>query len=463
MNIDNTTKECFRRGVKLLYKRKLSRIDLYGRILTLFFHQGKELRNGVFVPLLPPGNELPTFSQFRYWYKKMRDLTYSGAAYNSSHTFDVRGKVVQGQQLPNIPGPGYLFEIHVFAADIYLVSMLNRRRILGRPLIYLIIDVFSGLIVGMSISLEGPNRRGIMLAIENMACDKVAYCRGYGIHITEDDWPSHHLPKVLLANSPEFLLKNSDFLVNALDIEISIALPCRLDWKERFERCFPIYDMNDDMAIQWPQDSVHSLSEPERKSHRLDSCLTLNDFRRLVIDCIIEHNTAHHLSDEYLDAEMIADGVEPYPRDAWKWGIENRVGALRMYPEDVPIRTLPIEAEASVTSKGIRFIDDETTLMGCDWFDSEDLIAYQRGETISETQRHEMLTEHREARDRIIEKARSRISEVHENRTTEKEQDSELDVWGVHRQEDGVGEHSPRMFKGSVERFFAFYNMKTDH
>jgi hypothetical protein len=176
--------------------------------------------------------------------------------------------------------------------------MLNRRRILGRPLIYLIIDVFSGLIVGMSISLEGPNRRGIMLALENMACDKVAYCMGYGIHITEDDWPSHHLPKVLLANSPEFLLKNSDFLVNALDIEISIALPCRLDWKELFERCFPIYDMNDDMAIQWPLDSVHSLSEPERKSHRLDSFLTLNDFRRLVIDCIIEHNTAHHLSDE---------------------------------------------------------------------------------------------------------------------------------------------------------------------
>jgi len=515
MNIDDTTKEYFRRGIKLFYGRKLSRIDLYVSILTLFFHQGKELRNGVFVPLLPPIKELPTFNQFRYWYKNIRDLTYSGTAYSGSHTFDIRGKVDLGQQLPNIPGPGFLFEIHECIAGIYLVSVLNRLRILGRPVICLIIDVFSGVIVGMSVSLQGANQQGTMLALENMACDKVVYCRGYGIHISEDDWPSHLLPKTLLAKSSEFLHKNADFLVNTLDIQLSNAQPYRLDWKERFERCFPMYDVHDDMAI-------HSLPEPGRESHPLDSCLTLNDFRRLVIDCIIEHNTAHHLSDEYLDAEMIADGVEPYPREVWKWGIEHRVSRLRMCPTNVLNRALLIEAEASVTTKGINFrglnytcdnairnlwlehiskgtnvrltvpilfdprtpsciyvrsykdqplemcrllLEDETLFMGCDWFDSEDFIARQRGETVFETQHHKIRTELRETRDRIIEEAEtmSRISEVRENMTAEKERNREENVWDIQEHEDCVVEHSPRMFKGSVERFFAFNNMKLDH
>jgi putative transposase len=513
MNIDDTTKEYFRRGKKLFYGRKLSRIDLYGCILTLFFHKGKELRNGVFVPLLPPSNELPTFNQFRYWYKNLRDLTYSGAAYHGSHTFDVRSKVDQGQQLPNIPGPGFQFEIHEFIADIYLVSILNRLRILGRPVICLIIDVFSGVIVGMSVSLEGPNRQGTMLALENMACDKITYCKGYGVHITEDDWPSHHLPKTLLANSSEFLLKNADFLVNVLGIQISNAQPYRLDCKERFERCFPIYDLHDDMAI-------HSLPEQGRESHRLDNCLTLNDFRRLVIDCIIEHNTAHHLSDEYLDAEMIANGVEPYPRDAWKWGIEHRADALRTCPTDVLNRALLIEAKASVTTKGICFRglnytcdnaiqerwlehiskgmnerftvpiffdprtpghiyvrtnsdqplemcrlhhDNETLLIGCDWFEIEDIIAHQRGERVFETQRNKTPIEHREARDSIIEEARSWATEVRKNRSAEKERDREMTVWDTQEHEDCVVEHPSRIFKGTAEHFFASITRKLDH
>jgi putative transposase len=56
-----------------------------------------------------------------------------------------------------------------------------------------------------------------------------------------------------------------------------------------------------------------------------------------------------------LDAEMIADHVEPYPLDLWHWGVQNRVGHLRAtLPDIVRLNLLP-QGTASVTRRGILF------------------------------------------------------------------------------------------------------------
>ncbi len=450
MNIDDRIKEYFRRGTKLYYENadKMPLTEAFEHILALFFHRGKELRNGVFIPLFPPANELPTLSQYRQWNKMERNFGRIVASHEGSQILDVGERAVLGHLQQTIFDPGCQFEIHVVIGDIYLVSMFDRRRILGRPVIYIIVDVFSGLIVGMCVSLEGPSQQGAMLALENMAHDKVAFCREYGVDITEDDWPSHHLPNAIRADRNELLLENADILVNALDIEISNTQPCRFDWKESFERCFPL---RDDTTIHWTPGSVYCLSESGRKGHRLNSCLTLNEFRRLVIHCIIEHNLTHRLNDDYLNEDMIAAGVEPYPRDVWIWGIQNRVGALRTLPIDDVRRNLLPHANASATLEGVyfrwmlytcgsaiqeqwfeqmnigmkksltisivfdprtadriyvlrpqegqaletcRLLDkDEAKFEGCDWFDVEDVMERHRNEMDAETKRRQMFRE----------------------------------------------------------------------
>ena len=519
MNIDDTIKEYFRRGTKLFYENaeKVPMTKAFERILALFLHQGKELRNGVFVPLLPPADELPTLRQYRYWYRMRHDLAHFVASRKGSHAFDTGERTILGHLPQTIFGPGCQFEIHVVIGDISLVSRLDRRRILGRPVIYIIVDVFSGLIVGMSVSLEGPSRQGVMLALENMAHDKVTYCRKYGVDITEDDWPSHHLPKAILSNRSELLFKNADILMNALDIEISNTQPCRLDWKESFERCFPLLD---DMTIHWVPGLVNRLSEPGRKGHRLDGFLTLNKFRRLVIDCIIEHNTAHRLSDGDLDGDMIADGVEPYPRDVWTWGIQNRIGALRTLPIDDVRRNLLLEAEASVTPEGVCFHmmhytcdraiqeqwfeqvhagmkgsltipilydprtpdriylrpqeskpleicrlleKDRAKFEGCDWFDIEDMIKRHMIQTATDTWNLQRRVELQALQDRIIEEARHEMGEAPRDRAAEQGQERETATRDFQEQAaPGIGQTQP-VFKGVVERFFALDNDELFH
>ena len=54
MNIDDRIKEYFRRGTKLYYENadKMPLTEAFEHILALFFHRGKELRNGVFIPFI---------------------------------------------------------------------------------------------------------------------------------------------------------------------------------------------------------------------------------------------------------------------------------------------------------------------------------------------------------------------------------------------------------------------------
>jgi len=485
INIDDTIKEYFRRGTELFYghTERKSMIRAFDYILTLFFHQGTELRNGKFVPLLPPASERPTWNQYRYWYRKEYDPVNGIAASEGLHTSDMGGRSDLGSLRKMIPGPGFLFGIHAVIGDICLVSMLDRRRILGRPVMYIVVDLFSDLIVGMSVSLDGPHWEGAMLALENAAHDKVAFCKEYGVDITEDDWPCQHLPKAILPSRDELFSNQAHNLTGTLGIEVSnMALDCS-GWKETFRRSIPILE---DGVIHWEPRSVNNLPESRQKGYQLDACLTLYDFHRLMIYCVIEHNQAHRLSDDYLDRDMIADSVKPYPRDLWKWGIRNRPGMLRVIPLDIARRNLLSEAEASAISEGIYFrnmlysldeviqnqrfeqahtrnkrsrstpivydpraVDqiymvlqgvppikacrllekDQKEFKGCTWFDIEDLITLYTSERVTRAPVSQQRVKHPVTRLDVSEEAQRRIREVVENRAAERVQEREMNLW----------------------------------
>ncbi len=354
MNVDDTIKEYFRRGVKLFYDTGETKTvkETFQRTLVHFFHQGWELRNDVLVPILPSAVELPTLAQFRYWYEKERGLKRSTTTYKGKYIYNERKRVDTSSMSMEVLGPGSVYKIIAVVADISLISALDRQRIIGRPVIYLIIDVFSDLIVGMSVSLEGPSWLGARLALENAAQDKVVFCKEYGFNIKEDEWPSHHLPKTIYVEPGEVLFKQVDHLAKTLNIQVINTVPFQSDWKGCFECSFRILD---NISTQWLPASVKKLPEAGRKGDRLNACLTLYDFRRLLISCILEHNIGHWISDDHFDQAMVEDQVEPYPCDVWKWGIQNRAGMLREVSSDVLRLNLLPEDHALITRQGLLF------------------------------------------------------------------------------------------------------------
>ena len=51
-------------------------------------------------------------------------------------------------------GPCHQFEIDATIADIYLVNSYSRRMLIGRPVVYIVVDSFSGIIAGLYVGLR---------------------------------------------------------------------------------------------------------------------------------------------------------------------------------------------------------------------------------------------------------------------------------------------------------------------
>ncbi|XWK90297.1 MAG: transposase family protein [Phormidium sp.] len=340
INVDDTVRDRFRRGIQLFYETRQGRTLKAAFQLTLekFFHRGYELNNGVLVPVLPPAEELPTYAQFYYWYRKQQDLSHTLCSTKGQRQFNLHHRAVIGNATHLALGPGSLYQIDATIGDIYLVSSFDRNRIIGRPIIYLVVDVFSRLIVGFSVSLEGPSWLGAMLALLNATTDKVQFCREYGIEITPEQWPSHHLPEAILADRGELLSANANNLVNALGIRVDNTPPFRPDWKPVVERYFRL---SNDKLIHWIPGAVYQPHQRGERDYRLDAVLDLNQFRKLMLLCILDHNNQHRLENYPVNEFMIADRVEPYPVDLWHWGVQNLGCPRMMAPEIVRLNLLP--------------------------------------------------------------------------------------------------------------------------
>ena len=369
VNITDEIKEFFRQGTRLFYDtpKKRGKKEAFERILARFFYIRKEPdADGIPIPIMPSVDEMPTFRQYQYWYGTEWDTNRSAIAREGMSAYNLRRRAAIGSLRLRVPGPGYLYEIDATVADVYLVSSFHRRRIIGRPVIYVVIDVFSNLIVGVSVSFEGPSWIGAMLALENMALDKVSFCKENGLDIEAHEWPSCGLPREILADRGELLSKNSDDLTNSLDIRMSTTAPYRPDWKGCVERHFRLLN---ETYCSWVPGKVDDYPRRDQPDYRLDAKMTLLEFRKFIIDCVIEHNTTYRVPEDHLDRAIIAAGIDPYPCNLWEWGINNRLDALHEATRDELRLALLPKGEASVTREGIRFHNTRYT---CDLAERED-------------------------------------------------------------------------------------------
>lgn len=355
VNVDEVTFRKILLGIRLFLENpdEPSIKVAYQRTVEKFFNAGeKELEGGVKSPIIPEYGTIPSLEQFKYYCGKKYDISRRLKARHGEREYNLKFRGMTGDSTGLAFGPGSMFQIDATMADVYLVSSFDRSRIIGRPILYIVIDVFSRLVVGFSVSLEGPNWLGAMLALDNAVADKVEFCKQYGITITEDMWPSRYLPEVLLADRGEFEGYNANNLVQGLNVTIQNTAPYRADWKAIVERHFRL---TNEKVLKWVPGSVPQAPRRGGKDYRLDAVLDLHQFRQLIIYSILEHNTAHWMKGYRLDEYAIQDRVRPIPVDLWHWGVRNRSGHLRVMSRDVVRMNLLPRGQASVTPSAIEF------------------------------------------------------------------------------------------------------------
>ena len=359
INITEEDRKIFRIAISKFYNNRKGNFLTTAYELMLKDYYSEEIvldDRGVRKSVLIPPNKRPTIRQFRYWYDKEQknDIKKTVSSRIGSRAFALEHRAIIGTSKQETIGPGSRYQIDATIADVYLVSRYNRNWIIGRPVVYLVIDVFSRMITGVYIGLEGPSWLGMMMALVNAATDKVKYCAEYGIEITQEQWLAHHIPEVILGDRGELAGKNVETSINNLGIRIENAAPYRGDQKGIVERHFKIIHSKVKPFIPGFVD-VDS-TRRGGKDYRLERKLfDIDEFTRAIIYLVLEHNNNHYLNNYQRDTEMILDDVIPKPKELWQWGIANRSGRLKTFPEDIIKLNLMPSGRATITAKGIKF------------------------------------------------------------------------------------------------------------
>lgn len=294
-----------------------------------------------------------TFEQYDYWLGKDSKRLETKRKRLTAKIYDLNMRGLLGTSNAEVWGPGARYQIDATIADVYLVSRLDRNKIIGRPVLYIVIDVFSRMIVGIYVGLEGPSWVGAMMALANTASDKQAFCKKFGRKIEPHEWQCHHLPANILGDKGELEATTIETLMNNFHVDIENAASYRADWKGIVEQRFKLLPAKFKPFVPGYIDVDYRARGG--KDYRLDAVLDLDQFTQVIIECVLYYNNEHEIKGYDKDRDLSADNISPVPTELWEWGVANRSGSLRQYPEDlVRFSLLPVD-EATVTLNGIKF------------------------------------------------------------------------------------------------------------
>ncbi|WP_186431372.1 Mu transposase C-terminal domain-containing protein [Clostridium sp. BSD9I1] len=354
INITDEIKQKIEKGFKKFYanQNKITYVQAYQKTLERYFVRGYYTNeNGDKIPIIDMDN-IPSITQFKYWGNKLFTLKELNILREGERKNELQKRAVLGETTIESFAPGRRFQIDATIADIYLVSRLNSNYIIGRPVVYMVIDVFSRMIVGFYVGVEGPSWMGAMMALYNTTRNKVELCKEFGVNIQEEAWECSYLPDSLTVDRGEMESKKPLNLVQNLGVRIDILPPYRADWKGIVEQNFRRIN---NKTLHWLEGTVKSEFRIRgEKDYRLGASLNLEEFTKIIIYSILYFNNRY--MDYYnRDEQMIRDNVNSTPKNLWKWGIQNRSGLLKSYPEDIIKFNLMPSTSCSISYKGLMF------------------------------------------------------------------------------------------------------------
>lgn len=293
----------------------------------------------------------PTFYQFRYFYRKTKNMQNYYISRNGLKNYQRNNRPLLGDGVHAFPPSVGKGMIDSTICDIYLVN--NTGDVIGRPVLTACVDAYSGLCCGYSLSWEGGiySLKKLML---NIIVDKTEYCKSFGIDINSDDWNCDKLPSTLVTDmGSEYKSENLEQL-SELGITIVNLPSYRPELKGCIEKFFDIIQ-----NLFKPYLKGKGVVEPdfqERGAHdyRKDACLTLNEFEKIILHCIIFYNSKRVINSFPYTENMLKDRVKPISSQIWNWCIGEKTANLIQTDSRQVILTLLPRAQGTFTRFGLK-------------------------------------------------------------------------------------------------------------
>lgn len=259
----------------------------------------------------------PTFYQFRYFYRKTKSMQTYYISRDGLKSYQRNNRPCVGDGVRSFAASPGVGMIDSTVCDIYLVN--ESGHLVGRPILTACVDAYSGLCYGYSLSWEGGvySLRNLMV---NIIADKVEHCSRFGISIIESDWPAKEIPGKLISDKGSEYKSDTFAQLAELGVMITNLPAYRPELKGPVEKFFDL--IQDSYKPFLKGRGVIEPDYMERGAHdyRKDACLTLKEFEKIILHCILFHNSKRVFGEfPYTDAMIEAD-VKPHANSIWEWG-----------------------------------------------------------------------------------------------------------------------------------------------
>ena len=284
-------------------------------------------------------NKYPSFYQFRYFYRKAKKLQNFYISRNGLKNYQRNNRPLIGDGIQSFAPAIGVGMLDSTICDIYLIN--DTGSLVGRPILTACIDAYSGLCCGYVLSWVGGvySLRGLML---NIIADKVDWCKQFGISINAEDWSCDKLPATMVTDmGSEYKSENFEQIAE-LGVKI-INLPSyRPELKGMVEKFFDVVQANYKKHLKGKGVIEPDYQERGAHDYRKDACLTMVDFEKIILHCIIYYNSKRIIENFPYTEAMLAENVKPYASCIWNWG-KSQMGTnlIEVGAKDLVLTLLP--------------------------------------------------------------------------------------------------------------------------
>lgn len=337
-------------------------------ILESAFVKKYRPENGVLVPVDLKLGEYPNDQQIRRVLEveipRLRRLLQKTTLGHFKRS--LRGLIARNWK--GVSGPGHTWAIDSSVGDIYLRSSLNRAWIVGRPIVYIIVDVWSTAIVGFYVCLTGPSWNTAKISLFNSVADPALLGELWGYQPILSLNPLPSMCYQLMCDRGEYLSKAASLTAIKLIPCMAYAPPYRPDLKGLVE---VIHRIEKDAQFLFEPGAMNARRAEFdlRKSHPDESAMTVREYVQYLHLIFGEYNLKADRSHR-VDAHMASAGVFPSPAGLWRWGHEMGIGLQRAIPQADLITTLLTPDTARVGRSSIVYAGNDyhcPTIQAEDW------------------------------------------------------------------------------------------------
>ncbi|GHN00832.1 hypothetical protein WSM22_23210 [Cytophagales bacterium WSM2-2] len=298
----------------------------------------------------------PTFKQFLHWGLKIQFSEQSKLDAVGEIRFNKDYRSLTGSARKMIFGPGSEAQFDSTKDDTHSLSMVIPNTYIGRLTLFLMVDSFSSMPMGISLVPDSASYETASLTMVNCVTDKEKWCRSLGIHdMNAADWPVEHLAARIFADRGLLLGPKAKSVINNLHIQVDNAESFRPDMKSIIER--HIGKLLKKIAGTLEGYGLVNKKDSPRISPdaRLEAVLNYEEILAIMVKEILYFIKHEPIEGYPLTKEMEACELYPTALNIWNFGIDNNLESL-LYenPEELRIKLLE-QKDCSFDKGGILF------------------------------------------------------------------------------------------------------------